>query len=70
MPIYEYRCTQCEHEFEEMMQMGAAPPPCPKCAAAVERMLSAMYKVTKRKVGTKARTMDKLIREANAKEKK
>jgi putative FmdB family regulatory protein len=42
MPIYEYRCTRCRHEFELFARMGAKPPAkCPKCGEPeVERKLS------------------------------
>lgn len=33
MPIYEYACRSCGHEFEELQKVGAEPPPCPECAA-------------------------------------
>lgn len=33
MPIYEYRCQACGHDFEKLMRMGAEPPPCPECGA-------------------------------------
>lgn len=32
MPIYEYRCAGCGHEFELLQRMGAEPPDaCPSC---------------------------------------
>jgi putative FmdB family regulatory protein len=34
MPIYEYRCTSCGGEFEELVSASAkASPPCPACGA-------------------------------------
>ncbi len=30
MPLYEYRCTKCEHEFEQTNKMDSPNPPCPK----------------------------------------
>jgi putative FmdB family regulatory protein len=42
MPIYEYRCNACGHEFEEWQKMSDAPVrTCPKCKARkVEKMIS------------------------------
>jgi len=35
MPVYEYRCEQCEERFEELLPSSTAPePPCPSCGAA------------------------------------
>jgi len=37
MPIYEYLCTACAHEFEKLVRRDATPS-CPACGAAgVER---------------------------------
>lgn len=33
MPIYEYRCSACDHAFERLVRMGAVPS-CPNCGAA------------------------------------
>lgn len=34
MPIYEYRCTSCDEEFEELVSASAdTSPPCPSCGA-------------------------------------
>jgi putative FmdB family regulatory protein len=42
VPIYEYRCLQCEERFEELLQASADPPPCRKCGSLeVVRLLSA-----------------------------
>ena len=34
MPIYEYRCEQCQERFEEFLTSSTKPAPsCPKCGA-------------------------------------
>lgn len=44
MPMYEFRCTGCGHEFEEITPSDGAAPPCPSCRGeATERLLSACY---------------------------
>ena len=40
MPIFEYRCQGCGHEFEQLVLKGTVPA-CPKCQAeALERLVS------------------------------
>lgn len=40
MPIYEYACRACGHEFETLVR-GAETPSCAKCASAeLEKKLS------------------------------
>ena len=40
MPIFEYTCNSCGHEFETLVR-GADIPDCPKCAStALEKKLS------------------------------
>jgi putative FmdB family regulatory protein len=40
MPLYEYICRQCEHNFEELV-FGSETVECPQCRARdVERLLS------------------------------
>jgi putative FmdB family regulatory protein len=43
MPIYEYRCAACGHQFEAWQKMSDAPvSECPECSAAdVEKLISA-----------------------------
>lgn len=32
MPVYSYRCTDCDHEFEHMQSIkDDSIPPCPEC---------------------------------------
>lgn len=41
MPLYEYRCTGCCHEFERLVMNTAQTIACPSCAGeSVERLLS------------------------------
>jgi putative FmdB family regulatory protein len=42
MPIYEYRCNACRHEFEELARSmePAAKPRCPECGGKVSRKQS------------------------------
>jgi putative FmdB family regulatory protein len=43
MPMYDFRCTKCEHEFEEVIASSAAPPACPQCGQATEKLMSAPF---------------------------
>ncbi len=36
MPIYEYRCQACGHEFEKLVRLSDPVPPCPSCGALRE----------------------------------
>ena len=41
MPTYEYRCTECRHEFEKFQRMSDEPvSECPNCGSRSERRLS------------------------------
>lgn len=41
MPLFEYRCAACEHEFELLVRNGETPA-CPECASVqIEKLLSA-----------------------------
>ena len=41
MPIYEYRCHNCQHQFEELVDFSEDPPDCPACNSnQVSRLLS------------------------------
>jgi putative FmdB family regulatory protein len=41
MPIYEYRCEECETAFEKLVRAFRESVSCPECgSAAVERLLS------------------------------
>ncbi|HQP30314.1 MAG TPA: zinc ribbon domain-containing protein [Deltaproteobacteria bacterium] len=42
MPIYEYRCMNCNHEFEVMQKFSDSPvKDCPKCSGQVKKRVSA-----------------------------
>lgn len=41
MPIYEYRCQKCLHEFERLQKMSDEPvQECPECGNPVDRLVS------------------------------
>jgi putative FmdB family regulatory protein len=39
MPIYEFRCHNCRHEFEELVPIGQSAP-CPECGRKPMRKIS------------------------------
>jgi putative FmdB family regulatory protein len=46
MPVYEFTCRACGHEFEQLVLQGREAPACPECHGTdLERMLS-MFAVT------------------------
>jgi putative FmdB family regulatory protein len=41
MPIYEYKCTKCRHEFQAMQKFSDAPVlQCPTCGSPVKKLIS------------------------------
>ncbi len=41
MPIYEYRCQHCNHEFERMQKFSEPPvAECPVCTGSVQKLIS------------------------------
>ena len=42
MPLYDFRCRNCHHEFEALVRpQDAQPPTCPSCRGGdLERLLS------------------------------
>lgn len=40
MPLFEYHCKKCDHQFE-LLVMGSTTPACPECnSKKLEKMLS------------------------------
>ncbi len=44
MPIYEYKCTECEHQLEKLQKMSDDPlKSCPECGKeALQKLISAV----------------------------
>lgn len=42
MPVYEYRCTKCNHVFEVHHEVGASPGSCPICGGAPRRIFTSV----------------------------
>lgn len=42
MPTYDYRCNECDHEFEAFQKMSDEPlTECPECKGSVKRLIGA-----------------------------
>lgn len=39
MPIYEYKCSECDNSFEKLV-FGSRDVVCPSCGGPVERLMS------------------------------
>ena len=39
MPVFEYICSKCLHEFEVFVD-GKEPKKCPKCGAKISKLVS------------------------------
>jgi|SRR2546426_6124436 len=42
MPVYEYRCTNCDHLFEVTHEVGGTPGPCPVCGGPARRVFTSV----------------------------
>lgn len=40
MPLYDYECSRCGHQFEARRALGARPPRCPKCRGGTKKRFS------------------------------
>lgn len=53
MPVYDYRCRDCGHDFviiESLAEHESASPKCPKCESAkVERVITSVNIQTPKK---------------------
>lgn len=55
MPIYDYVCSTCTHQFEALLRHGAEPPLCPRCGGAELQRLPSLPAV--KSEATEARAM-------------
>jgi putative FmdB family regulatory protein len=65
MPLYEYLCRKCSHEFEALVRSGQPAPTCKSCGSEdIEKLLSnvAVSSETTREANLKgARAKAKLV---------
>ncbi|MDX1994438.1 MAG: zinc ribbon domain-containing protein [bacterium] len=48
MPLYDYKCPNCEHPFEARHSFSESAPPCPACGhVGVQRVILTAPKVAK-----------------------
>lgn len=60
MPIYEFSCLKCGHEFEELLPLNSSNPECPKCKSETEKLVSHFCGIVK---GSENRTIDVIVGE-------
>lgn len=41
MPIFDFICTDCGHQFEKLVRGAEAKQECPKCGASANKQVSA-----------------------------
>jgi putative FmdB family regulatory protein len=46
MPLYDFHCRACEHEFEALVRGVAARPECPRCGSADLERLPSLFGVS------------------------
>ncbi len=39
MPLYQWKCIKCGHQFENMQKMSASNPECPVCQRETRKQL-------------------------------
>lgn len=39
--LFEFRCTSCEHKFDDLVKSDVQQTPCPNCSGTGERLVSA-----------------------------
>lgn len=64
MPIYEYRCIQCAHEFELLVLRTSPAPKCPACDSQNPEQLLSGFAVNSE--GTRQTSIDKYRRSYKA----
>lgn len=42
MPLYEYRCPVCGHQFEVFHDVGESPGPCPVCGGTPRKVFNSV----------------------------
>jgi putative FmdB family regulatory protein len=60
MPIYEFRCEECGHEFEDFQHVNSENPKCPVCQKQVQKLMSLFSGVVK---GSEHRSIDCIVGE-------
>lgn len=64
MPIYDYRCRQCAHEFEFLVLRTSPVPACPSCESQNLEQLLSGFAVSSE--GTRQTSIDKFRRSYKA----
>ncbi len=67
MPIYEFECEECGARFDELVDAGGGPPPCPRCGSeGARRLLSGISPPGRQPRGAAVRSDESRRREREA----
>jgi putative FmdB family regulatory protein len=58
MPLYEFCCSKCSYEFEDLLPLNSENPTCPKCNSQTNKKISHVLGIVK---GSTNRLMDCVI---------
>jgi putative FmdB family regulatory protein len=58
MPLFEYRCTACDTQFELLIRAGSAEPSCPSCGSTALEKIISLFAVTT--TGTQLKSYDSI----------
>ena len=47
MPLYEYHCPTCSHNFDKLQSMSATGADCPRCEQPAKRAISVFASVSR-----------------------
>ncbi|MGE3277935.1 MAG: zinc ribbon domain-containing protein [Vicinamibacterales bacterium] len=69
MPLFEYRCQACGHDFEALVRAGQVPP-CPACGATTLERLPSLFAVDSEagRAAARERSMPKAVNQHREKE--
>lgn len=59
MPIFEYQCKECGHQFEDLLSVDSVPK-CPECGEATKKLISLFSGVVK---GSEHKLLDCIVGE-------
>ena len=61
MILFDFKCPECNHMFEELVKSGTAEAPCPKCEATAQKALVNPPRIDMLSMGSQHNATDSAI---------